>query len=172
MRTQAFSIYNLEAVANYTAGLDLDTVTPTGDTVRLSTDLAPFTNLGAGQACQYFSATLNTSVAGTWQTVVTLAVSDEDVPGATVGTALTLTLKAVVALSVIVAADFDSDGDVDADDFAIFAGCLNGAVKPPGHTGCGPADLDGDGDVDMADFAIFQRCLSGPGTAPDPNCAG
>jgi hypothetical protein len=155
-------------VANYTAGLDLDTVTATGHTSVLSTDLAPTVNLTAGQA-RSFAATLRTNTVGTWQAVVALAVSDEDVPGATAGSPLTLTLKGAV-VPAIVPPDFNTDGDVDADDFEVFAACISGpSVSATG--GCESADFDGDGDVDQDDFGIFQHCFSGRDLPPYPDCA-
>ena len=46
--------------------------------------------------------------------------------------------------------DFDFDGDVDPDDFAVFAGAYG--TSPPSNPVC---DFDDDGDVDPDDFAIF-----------------
>ena len=51
--------------------------------------------------------------------------------------------------------DLDGDGDVDNDDFTIFAGCMNGPDIPY-PLDCDGADLNVDGDVDVADFAEFQ----------------
>jgi len=51
------------------------------------------------------------------------------------------------------AGDLDGDGDIDFEDFAIFAddwGCL---ASPD----CGAADIDGDGDVDLDDFEKFIK---------------
>ena len=48
------------------------------------------------------------------------------------------------------AGDIDGDGDVDPDDFALFAGAYG--TSPPSDPRC---DLDDDGDVDSDDFAIF-----------------
>jgi hypothetical protein len=67
-------------------------------------------------------------------------------------------------------ADFDHDGDVDADDFSRFDACVSGPAVPV-FSGCEAKDLDGDGDVDQADFGLFQRCYRGPGQPIDPNCA-
>ncbi len=54
--------------------------------------------------------------------------------------------------------DIDGDRDVDADDYALFAGCMAGpgVTQPPLQ--CEPADfeaadLSGDDDVDLADFS-------------------
>jgi len=54
-----------------------------------------------------------------------------------------------------VPSDFDSDGDVDLDDFSVLVGCLQGPTIPPA-SGCAPTDLDLDNDVDLVDFAQFQ----------------
>jgi hypothetical protein len=52
--------------------------------------------------------------------------------------------------------DLDLDGDIDPDDFSIFASCMMGpGVAYPG--GCEYADLDGEGDVDLRDFNAFQQ---------------
>jgi len=82
------------------------------------------------------------------------------------------------------AADFDHDGDVDNDDFLVFAACATGpAVRydaaglPSGCTlipngnGNIAADFNADGSVDQSDFAIFQRCYSGKDKPADRNCA-
>lgn len=51
---------------------------------------------------------------------------------------------------VTILGDIDGDGDVDPDDFALFAGAYG--TSPPSNPDC---DLDGDGDVDPDDFALF-----------------
>ncbi len=56
--------------------------------------------------------------------------------------------------------DLDQDGDVDLNDFSIFAGCMMGpGVVYPG--GCDYADMDDDLDVDLADFAGLQASFPG-----------
>jgi hypothetical protein len=57
--------------------------------------------------------------------------------------------------------DLDYDGDVDEDDYALFAPCMTG---PEGGilTGCGSADLDDDVDVDLGDFSIFELHFDPP----------
>ncbi len=77
--------------------------------------------------------------------------------------------------------DFDSDGDVDATDFAVFEACRTGPGIPydPLPSGCTLTsdadgylliDFDKDGDVDQSDFGVFQLCLSGAGNPTDPSC--
>jgi len=65
--------------------------------------------------------------------------------------------------------DFDSDGDVDRDDFVLFQRCFSGP-DVNAAVGCGSQDLDGDHDVDQSDFGILQRCFSGQGVRPSPGC--
>jgi hypothetical protein len=62
--------------------------------------------------------------------------------------------------------DFDCDGDVDLDDYEVFADCLAGPEVPTPPEGCSPeqfdqADLEADNDVDLADFADFQAVFTG-----------
>jgi predicted phosphodiesterase len=66
-------------------------------------------------------------------------------------------------------ADFDADGDVDADDLALLQACAAGpnTVPPPG---CSLQDLDADSDVDQSDFGLLQRCFAGPNQPASPNC--
>lgn len=67
------------------------------------------------------------------------------------------------------AADYDGDGDVDAEDFEAFRTCATraGVVASPA---CRARDLDGDGDVDLDDFGRFQRCYSGANVPANPAC--
>ncbi len=64
------------------------------------------------------------------------------------------------------AADFNTDGDVDLDDFQHFQSCYNGPNQAPARSGCGDADLDGDGDVDLTDYRDFQACYNGANRPP------
>ena len=59
--------------------------------------------------------------------------------------------------------ELDCDGDVDLDDFALFADCITGVGGDVSLTECAPADYDGDNDVDLIDVAVFQRLF---GTEP------
>jgi hypothetical protein len=73
----------------------------------------------------------------------------------------------MAVLTVIsVLGDLDSDGDVDLNDFSIFALCYHGAAVTAPPTGCAPeqfemSDLDGDNDVDLGDFSTFGNAFTG-----------
>lgn len=102
-------------------------------------------------------------VPGAYQAVVTVAA-----PSSSNGTrTVTVNLQVV---PVIVPGDFNSDGDVDLDDFATFQACLGNPGIPPA-SGCGAADLDEDGDVDQSDRLKFVGCISGEGILGNPDCA-
>lgn len=69
---------------------------------------------------------------------------------------------------IAVVGDYEGDGDVDADDYTVFAECLFGPdvppapTPPPTATECLDAfDFDSDTDVDVTDFAAFQAAYTG-----------
>jgi hypothetical protein len=70
-----------------------------------------------------------------------------------------------VDVEVIAFGDFDSDGDVDQEDFGRFQACLN---EPGIHyaEGCQAGDANADGAVDVTDFTAFLNCMSGPDQPP------
>ena len=58
--------------------------------------------------------------------------------------------------------DPDGDGDLDLDDYAVFAGCMNGPQSEfPAGDICLLFDGDGDQNVDLADFRTFQAMFTG-----------
>ncbi|MCP4593910.1 MAG: hypothetical protein GY842_24510 [bacterium] len=64
--------------------------------------------------------------------------------------------------------DYDGDGDVDLDDFTIFAECMEGPDAIPAPTPPTTSDdcldtfdFEPDNDVDLADFAEFQEAFTG-----------
>ena len=86
-----FNIFNLESTALYTAGLDFDSFVSSGHTSILTTDLAAFGSLSAGSN-DGFLAMLDTSSIGSFSASYFLSFSDENLPGATSLTGMTLTL--------------------------------------------------------------------------------
>jgi hypothetical protein len=75
----------------------------------------------------------------------------------------------------LIPGDFERDGDVDADDYAVFVTCVTGPQVPGPLGACVPAqfeaaDADFDGDVDQDDFGAWQRCYSGPNVPGRPTC--
>jgi len=66
---------------------------------------------------------------------------------------------------VIAFADFDSDNDVDMEDFGKFQACLDG-FGIPYAPGCLAGDSNGDGTVDSQDITPFLNCMNGPNHPP------
>jgi hypothetical protein len=74
-------------------------------------------------------------------------------------------VQATMPLAPAAPADFNEDGFVDMDDFALLAGCMMGPMVAIGGE-CTFEDLDADGDVDLAEVAIFQPAFTGSDTIP------
>lgn len=70
-------------------------------------------------------------------------------------------------LTVLMPGDFDGDGDVDMDDFAVLQNCF-GTINPAGP--CVGTDLSADGLTDYGDRPFFQGCMSGPNIPLNPDC--
>ncbi len=63
-------------------------------------------------------------------------------------------------------ADRNDDGDVDLEDFGLFAACFNGPNLPAAQADCNDGDFDRDADVDLDDFTRFAACFNGPNRLP------
>lgn len=116
----SFDIYNLEATLGYTAALDLDAVSGSGDVASLFTSFAGGSVLAGGS--QALLASLDTSSIGDFSANWTFNVSDEDLLGATNGGDLLLQLLGEVLLY----GDFDADGALDADDIDLMFDAVGG----------------------------------------------
>ena len=164
LHTQAVTLYNLVVLPGYTAGMALVAVAPAGDLSVLYTDIAPFTNLAAGNAAA-FTATLDpNSAPGTYSATYTLAVSDEDLPGRAAGPALLLTLAAQLVPATH-PGDLNCDGSVNFRDINPFVLALtNPAVWQAAYPGCpiGNGDVNGDGSVNFRDINPFVMLLTTP----------
>ena len=151
-----FSLWNLETVSNFTAGLDLDSVSLlAGNGDALSTNLAPSSSLGGGKSVS-FQAFLDTSEAGSFSATYRLNLSDEAIPGAETQF-LTLQLTG----NVILGGDLNGDGCIGSRDLDTVRSFW-GARVPPGDVGQG--DASGDGIVGSADLDLVRAYW---GTGPD-----
>src|SRR5262249_1395108 len=110
------AVSNPQSQAGETAGLSVGTVSATGDSTKPSIDLAPFTNLSEN-GNHAFVASLNTSAVGQFSSQYTINTSDENIPGATALSDLTVTVTGQVALG----GDANLDNTVNALDFNTLA---------------------------------------------------
>jgi endonuclease I len=164
MQSAPFSIYDLVTVVGFTAALDLDGVSPSGDTSVASADVTPFTALAAGDSASFHAYFDADAPAGVYTATYTLTVSDENLSGAQAGTSLMLTVTGTIAAGGSIF-PFDDNGNsqVDLTDFVNFVACLTGPDPvAPLTSPCTNHDADSDGDVDTADFALFQIALGAP----------
>ncbi len=67
-------------------------------------------------------------------------------------------------------ADYDNDGDVDMNDYAVIQKCFSGFGLPVASPDCDDAPLDGDPDVDIFDMNLMLNCLSGANVPADSTC--
>ena len=153
--TVDFDLFNRVGTAGFTADLELDSFSGTGDTNVLTTNLTPFLGASALEAgsSSLFTATLDTSELGAFSAIYTLSFSDENLPGASWLDDLTLTLIGSVDAAMLETADFDEDTDIDGTDFLAWQrglGISSGAQP-------GQGDANGDGEVDAADLAVWNE---------------
>lgn len=154
--TQPFAIYNLVQTPGFTARLDGDSISGSGDTTKLYTNFSVFSNLAAGSNLALL-ASIDTSSPGTFAATWTISTSDENVPGATAGANLVVTLAGVVVPSCAMLGDINQDASVNGADVQGFINCLlnvNGA-------NCGCADLDASSSVTAADVPAFANAILG-----------
>jgi hypothetical protein len=150
----SWDLFNLLETPGYTASLDLDAISVSGNADSFRTEIATFggdSSLAAGNRRGY-ATRFDTSAVGAFSATYTLGFSDEDLPGAVSLGPLTLTLSGIVASPAVDSADFDSDGMVDGADFLAWQVGV-------GTSAAGPAQGDANGDmaVDGADLAIWQQ---------------
>ena len=142
-----FGLTNLTSLVGFTAGLDLDSITPAGNTAAFTTNLAPFSSLAAGSSNGFTSSFIAASV-GTFTASYTLGLSDENLSGALNTAPLTLTLTGKVRL----AGDYNVDGVVDSGDYLVWR-------RTSGQTGVTAytsADGDGNSIINEADFDVWR----------------
>jgi hypothetical protein len=146
-----FDLFDFGTNPTYTANLDFDSVTPSGDSGVLSTDLAASAGslTLAGGLSHAFTAMLDTATAGMYSATYTLMLSDENIAGA-LNKSLTLTLTGSVMAAAGLQGDYNGDGIVDAADYTIWRATFGQSVTA--HSG---ADGDGNGMVDAADYQVW-----------------
>jgi len=154
--TQPFAIYNLIQTPGFTARLDGDSIAGAGDTARLYTNVAAFSDLAAGSSLA-FTASFDTAAVGVWSATWTIATSDENIPGATAGANLVLTLMGTIVPSCSHLGDLNQDSFVNGADVQGFINCLLN-VNP---ANCGCADMDHNSNVTTADIPGFAAAVLG-----------
>ncbi len=167
-----FDVYNLLATAGFTADMDFDSVTPSGDASAFTTDLAASAGslVLAGGAGHTFTSSLMAMTVGTFSASYLLSFSDEDIAGALNGS-ITLTLTGATRL----AGDYNGDLVVDAADYAVWRSTDGQSVAV--YSG---ADGDGNGvinsdDYDLwrANFGLSAMAAGSPlnsSMVPEPSC--
>ncbi len=173
-----FNLYNLQSTVGFTAGLALNTISPSGNPASqtaISTNLATFSNLAAGNH-SLFDADINTSNLGAFSVTYTLGVSDQVLPGATSNAPLTLTITGTVNLYA--PGDFNLDHHVDAADLAPMMLALTDPSEYETDYGVSPTtlseigDVNGDGSISNADLQYLElELIDGQGSnspVPEP----
>jgi hypothetical protein len=147
-----FDVFNFETTAGFTADLDFDEVTSSGDDTVLTTNLSGLEGVLslAGGTEQMFSAMLDTSAPGSFSATYTLMFSDEDLAGA-LNSSLTLTLMGEV-LAAGLPGDYNGDGVVDSGDYIEWRATYGNSV--PAFSG---ADGDGDSMIGDGDFEVWAQ---------------
>lgn len=120
-----FDIFNLPTTPGYTANLDFDGFSASGDSTVLTTDLPASSEQLAlvGGAEHQFTATFATTTVGHFTATYNILLSDENLPGAQ-NKSLTLTLTGQIAAALL-PGDYDNDGVVDSADYIIWRKSLD-----------------------------------------------
>lgn len=171
LQTQHFEVFNLVGPEGpqLTARLKRDGLTIAGDDGSFFPFLPAFSHLPAGAGVEGTVYFYNTEP-GAYTAVVTIELSDEDLPGAMPRDDLTIHLSAKIVNHDIIAADFDGDGDVDMADFGHLQACLTEDEAGPTAPECVNARLAGGDGVGEEDVQVFLLCMSGAGVPADPQC--
>jgi hypothetical protein len=143
-----FDVYNLLATAGFTASMDFDSVTPSGNTAAFSTTLGASAGslvLPAGTSHNFTASFVANSV-GTFSASYQLNFSDENLVGAQ-NKSITLSLTGVMRL----AGDYNGDLIVDAADYATWRNNLGQNVAAYSS-----ADGNGNGTVDTLDYGVWR----------------
>jgi hypothetical protein len=157
LQSLPLSLYNLLAASGYTANLDIDAITGSGDQGALTTTIAPGQIVAGDHAA--FLARLSTGAIGDFSAIWTIANSDEDLSGAIAGESLTLRLLGSVTSGL--------PGDANGDRKVSFADYLvleQNFGKTDVRWSMG--DFTNDGKVSFADYLILEQSFGK--TIPEP----
>lgn len=131
----AYFVHNLTAPSGFTAPQDLTSVSPSGNTAKINSNVAPYTNQDHGAPNNHnFNVTVDRSTSGSFSSSYTMNFADSAMPGATAqGTPLTLNLQAQVIQPVAVSSvdaktitRFNADGS----GASVVATAANGLFSP------------------------------------------
>ncbi len=156
--TGGFTIHNISTTPGFTAGLDVEFASGSGDTGALTTDFATIAALAEGGS-QGFTATMSDATIGVFSATYTYNTFDDQigVHGAQAGADLTLTVIGEVIAGVC---DGDANGDniIDVNDISFVLFRLGDPCGAPGCDG----DANGDGTVDVNDISYVLFRLGNP----------
>lgn len=153
---EAFMVFNL-AIAESPASLS--GVSSFGDAAQLAISQTPINGLAPGES-EDLSIVFDTAVSGTFEVSYVLSFASDQLPSEPDQ------LLAIAAFGTVISpADFDMDGNVDADDYVLWRSSF-------GDTGPDlAADGNNDGVVDGADYTVWRdnlEQLPSPALAPEP----
>lgn len=159
-------VYNLASAPGFTAKLDIEYDSGSGDTSALVIDsMLDITNVDAGVSANV-QATLSDAAVGAFSATYTLRTFDQhSAENWQEGTPLTIHLTGEVLAAAAQLGDMNCDGVVDFDDVAPFALSLaDAAAYGVAQPGCDidHADLDQNSVIDGGDIAGFVELLVGP----------
>jgi endonuclease I len=154
-----FSVFNLLAASGFSANMDFDSFTPSGNFSAFTTNLAASAgslSIAAGSS-QTFASSFVAMTVGTFTANYVLNFSDENIAGA-LNSSITLTLTGKTRLP----GDYNGDLKVDAADYTTWRKTINQPVAI--FSG---ADGSGNGIVDSLDYDVwrthFGQTASGSG---------
>lgn len=145
----AYFVQNLNAASGFTAAQDLTSFTSAGNTAKINSNVAAYTNQAAGSANNHnFNVTVDRSATGTFSSSYSMNFADTAMPGATAqAAALNLNLQAQVISPIAVSS-------VDAQTITRYSSAGVGTVVATAANGLfSPLDVqfDNQGNLYVAD---------------------
>ncbi|MCS7034210.1 MAG: hypothetical protein NZ561_09470 [Phycisphaerae bacterium] len=162
------AVFNRAHPSGFSAFLDIDQVSGTGDSSVLALHLTEGGSLSPGSS-RAGSVSFASAAVGSFSATWSIFTSDENIPGASSFAPLTLELRGRIALG----GDATLDNTVDLTDFAVLAGNFNTS----GHS-WQQGDFDHDSLVGIGDFSILASNFNVSAAArsfavvPEPSLVG